>query len=470
MNSADQTTIDNAHSLFDRRISPVSAVSHLGRIVALGVMLQGCAGQVSRQDAANFDGLLAHGDYPQAAQMAMASGKIAPDGTSNNLAWSLNAGAALIYAGDSRTAIPVLDGAENLMKARDLDGFSNTQYNYATYDGIMANTYKALGYLTVGDRANARVEFNRVGGRQAMAEEQFSKQKEKLDADVKKKSAGQFDLTTAMTNAQNSKEFQAEQLTFGAYANYRPFINPAASYLTAVFLLNNAETGSDFERARVELQRVRDMVGPSPVIDADLKLVKSGKKSPPAIWIVFESGQAPTFSQYNITFPVPIVGKASYISTVTVAMPRMMFHAMASGGITASATGDQAKTVSVGSFDRVMATEFSRRYQGILARAVAEAALKVGVQYAAAQTNNSLLMLTAAIASNISTADTRSWTALPKEFQAARLKMPADGTVRLQGDDGMDFGTVKVPVDRSSIIYIKETMHGGRPSTQVFPL
>lgn len=165
------------------------------------LMLAGCAGGVSRQDVAGFDADLARGNYPGAAQLAIASGQIAPDGKSNNLAWSLNAGAALVYAGEPSHAVQVLDGAEQLMTTRDVSNFGNTQYDYATYDGIMVNTYKALAFLGTGNKADARVEFNRVGDRQARAEREFAEQKAKLDAQAQRRAAGNFDLNGAIQSA-----------------------------------------------------------------------------------------------------------------------------------------------------------------------------------------------------------------------------------------------------------------------------
>jgi uncharacterized protein len=437
------------------------------------LMLAGCAGGVSRQDVAGFDADLARGNYPGAAQLAIASGQIAPDGKSNNLAWSLNAGAALVYAGEPSHAVQVLDGAEQLMTTRDVSNFGNTQYDYATYDGIMVNTYKALAFLGTGNKADARVEFNRVGDRQARAEREFAEQKAKLDAQAQRRAAGNFDLNGAIQSAQNDQTYRAVQAELGQYANYKPFINPAASYLRAIYLLNNADTASDFETARSELKRVADMTGPSPAVQADLALATAGKKgSKPYTWVVFEDGQAPTFAQYNITFPVPVVGRGGHVGSgvVTVAMPRMVFHAPAAPCVDIVGGGAQTSTTPIGDFDRVMASEFSRRQPAIMTRMVLEAVLKAGLQTAASQTGNGLLQLAAVVVSNVSTADTRSWTALPKGFQAARVDAPKDGMVHLRIDGGVDLGNIPMPPDQASIVYVKELASGGKPSIQVFRL
>jgi hypothetical protein len=84
------------------------------------IFVQGCAGGVSPQDTANYDGLLSQGNYSGAASFAQAAGKIAPDGASDNLLWSLDTGAAMVYAGDSAHTIPVMDHAEEMMKHHEL--------------------------------------------------------------------------------------------------------------------------------------------------------------------------------------------------------------------------------------------------------------------------------------------------------------------------------------------------------------
>ena len=359
------------------------------------------------------------------------------------------------------------------MKTRDLSRFGNTQYKYATYDGVMVNVYKALAFLAAGDKADARVEFNRVGDRQMRAEEEFAKEKAKLDEEAQRRATGNFDLNAAIRNAQSQSTYRAAQAELGLYANYRPFINPAASYLRALYLLNNADTASDLEAARAELVRVNDMVGANPIVKSDLALCRAAsKRRKPYTWVVFENGSAPTFAQYNITFPIPVIGKGGRVGAgvVTVAMPRMMFHAAAASRLVVAASGTQMRTTPIGGFDRVMATEFSRRQPAIITNTVLEAGLKAGLQTAAAQTGNRLLEIGALMVSNVSTADTRSWTALPKGFQAARIDTPKDGMVHIITDGGTDLGTIQVPTERPSIIYVKEITAGGKPSIQVFPL
>jgi hypothetical protein len=441
--------------------------------IALTSLLGACAGQVSKQDAATFDAYLTQGNYSAAAQYAHNAGQIAPDGTSKNLIWSLQDGAALTYAGNTAHVIPVLDGAEALMQKRDLQTVGDGQYAYATYDGVMANTYKALDFLAQGDRANARVEFNRVEDRQRRAKDDFAKEQAAFASHTQASAASnnKIDFTKAIRSVQSSKEYQDAERDLQNYGGYIPFINPLPTYLAAIFRIANSTSNDDLDKAAGALREVRGMVGPNALLDSDLALTARNASRTPRTWIVYESGESPTFAEYRVIFPVPVVGKSNYMSTVTVALPRMVFHRPASTGLhVTDSAGTNATTQSIGSFDRVMASEFQQRLPGIMTRAVGEAAVKVAMQEAAGQTNNSLLKLATAVAANISTADTRSWTALPSTFAAARMAPPADGKLHLVTDTGTDLGDVTVPSGQSAIVYVKLFAPGGRPAIRVYPL
>ncbi len=421
-----------------------------------------------------FDDYLKVGDYSNAKQFAMTSGGVNADGSARDLLWALEAGAVLLYAGDANTAVHVLDNAEKLMGDRDNSTLSG-QYNYTTYDAIMDNSYTALAFFLVGNFSDARVEFNRVRDRQARAEEQFRKEKEKLDQSTQaaEKQPTNVNLAGTLQEALNSPQYKDEQAELQKYANYKPFINPFAGYLTGIFLVNSAESG-DAEKARTEFVRVRDMVGKNPTIQADLALSETFKGDhKPRTWVIFEDGQAPILTENRITIPVPIIGTTNYASTITIAFPRMVFNPSAYQTLIVTAGSQRAQTYSVGSFESVAATEFQARLQGIVQRSVVEAAVKIGIQYGADQVKGiagTLLKLGTAVVANVSSADTRSWTALPKDFQAARIDTPADGVIHVSAPNGQELGSVKVGADHSSIVYVKAVSPGGKISTQVFSL
>jgi uncharacterized protein len=425
------------------------------------LLLQGCAGSVSPQQSASYDSLLAQGNYSGAASFAQTAGKIAPDGTSSNLLWSLNAGAAMTYAGDAAHTTPVLDHAEDMMKRRDLGSSSDAgQYRAKTYDGVMVNAYKAISAMQGGRKDIARTELLRSDDRERRAEEELQAEEAKAkrsEADHK-----DFDFQGALKAAQSDATLLQVEKDMANYGHYKAFINPFATYLTGLYYLNAAD--SEPEKARKAFQEVRGMA-PSALLNSDYALAAKGGKFSPKTWVIFENGQGMTLAQYNVSFPVPIVGRHTGVSVATVALPRLQVNGSAAQALLVGDKGE--RTTLVGDFDQVMGSEFNRRYPSIIRNAVLEAALKVVLMNVAAQEKSGIALLAATVVSNVSVADVRSWSALPKNFQAARIETPKDGTVRLRTDAGVDLGTAQVPTDVSSIVYVKQERAGSPPAIQV---
>lgn len=427
------------------------------------LVLQGCAGGVSRRDTANYDGLLARGDYPQAATFAVDAGKIGPDGTSGNLLWSLDAGAAMVYAGDSAHTMPVLDHAEEMMKRRDIGQRGEKgQYRAKTYDGVMVNAYKAIAGMEAGQRDAARTELLRAEDRQRRAEDDV--QAEVLRSQARQNQHAGFDFQGAFQSVQRDAAYREAVQDMNNYGGYQPFINPFATYLSALYFLNSAEPG-DKERARDAFKRVRGIVRESALLNGDVELAEKDEKFSPKTWVIFENGQGSTLTEYSVRFPVPLIGKRRGMSVATVALPRLHENAPAAGALLVGDGGE--RTVEVGNFDYVMRSEFRRRYPSIIATALVEAAAKIAIEEVAAQEKSGLALLAATVVSNISSADIRSWSALPKNFQAVRIETPKDGNVRLRTDGGAELGTAKVPVDSSSIVYVKMLAAGAAPAIHV---
>lgn len=426
------------------------------------LVLQGCAGGVSPGDVSGYDGLLGQGNYAGAAQMAQQAGRIGPDGRSENLLWTLNAGAALTYSGEGARVIPVLDSAEEMMRRRDVGTLSDGgQYRAKTYDGVMVNAYKALAALQAGQSDVARTELLRADERQNRAEQEFRAESEAAAA--RAQSSG-LNMQQSLAAGRGNAEYQQAVRDMSNYGGYAPFINPFATYLTGLYFLNAADANR--ERARNAFQRVRGIVGATPLLNGDIALAQSGRAFSPKTWVIFENGQGSTLTAYNLTFPVPIVaGRRSGAGVATVAMPRLRENAPAAGGLLVGE--EQARTSVVGNFDYVMRSEFARRYPSIMAAAVGEAVLKIAMQNAAAQDKSGIASLVAAVASNISSADTRSWSALPKDFQVARIEAPRNGIVRLRTDRGGELGEARVPADASSIVYVKAMRAGAPAAIQV---
>ncbi len=432
-------------------------------LIALGA-LAGCASPVSRQDRANFEGTLDAGDYRTAATIAESAGHITPDGHTQNIVWSLNAGEALFEAGDMKSAIPVFDQTEQLAQTDDLDKMhAAIDYRYTTYDGVMTNVYKAMAFLGQGDRDGARVEFNRAEDRQRKAEEHF--QREAAYAAAHNRAAGNPQFDTLMASAQQNQDYASATNSLSALAVYAPFENPFATYLGGIFFISQGDYGKGMDR----LRRAAVVLGPDSPAAADVlwaqQAHKASRRKPakPQVWVVFENGQSATYHEMRLVLPM-VTGQP-----MTLALPVLAQNAPAYASLQVTGGALSVQTAPAGSFDAVMASEFNRRRPVILAEAVAEVLVKNVASEVAQQSKNPWLQLASAIVANVSTADTRSWIGLPKEFQALRMDVPADGHLALAAN-GQPIGEATVPAGQSSIVWVKAQQAGAHPAIQVFPL
>ncbi len=432
--------------------------------VCVSAIVAGCASRVAPRDSAMFEQFLDQGDYRAAAEAAEQAGRISADGRTQNIVWALNAASALYDSGDMKTAIPILDSTERLAQTDDLDRMhAAIDYRYTTYDGVMTNIYKAMSFLALGDHESARVEFNRSEDRQRRAEEYF--RKEIAYQAAHNQAASNLEFGNLMQRAQSNPDYAGAAHQLGAMAIYAPFENPFATYLAGVFLLAEGDTAKGMDR----LQRAAAALGPASPAARDLAWTKqlhaaAGAAPPPSIWVVFENGQSATFHEMRVV--LPMMGGAP----MTLALPALAPNARAYASLRVRAGGVTAETQAAGSFDAVMASEFNRRRELILAEAVAEMLAKQAVYEVTQTSNNPLLRLASNVTVNVSTADTRSWTALPKEFQVARLAAPADGHVTISAGDGRAVGDAAVPPDRSCIVWVKAQRAGARAAVEVFPL
>jgi|GEM_PF-2413293 len=451
------------------RLRTVAAASALSVLAA-------CAPKVDPQTAGNFRNAVVAGNFQAATQIAERQAQ-ASDGKPE-LLWSLNAGAAALHAANYPSAVQALDNAETLMRASEEASFNwGSTYRFGTYDAVMVNAYKALANLGRGDLDNARVELNRMEERQARTVARFEAEIAAAKADQERQMQSDPAKAQALRNAESSPEVREQLQALETWRSYQPFVNPAGTYLRAIYLLNSKAPG-DAEHARNLFQRVAGIASNPPVVREDMEAARraaSGQRRGPQVWVVFENGQSPIFDQMNFTVPMPVLARGGGVTVrpVTVSMPRMVFQPAAYQAIEISGGNARATTTLVASIEGVMASEFRARYNSLLGAAVFEALAKAAgisaVNAAGSRVGGvgGLLMEVAAVAAaNVTSSDTRSWIMLPREFQAARIPVPADGKVMLRTPEGAQ-ASVTVPRDRSSIVLVKAQAAGSPLTVQV---
>lgn len=437
-----------------------------------------CAPQSGTQDQAfAFRNAVAASDFAAASRIA---GSLAGPTERRELLWSLNAGATALHQPDPAAATSFLDTAENNMTTVEGSNFNwNSTYRFGSYDAAMVNTYKAFAALSRGDRDGARVEINRAQERLQRIAERYRAEIAAARDNINAQQREDPTKGQSITAAQNAPEVQDLLRANAEWRAYQPFVNPASTYLRGIFLLNTGVPG-DAEEARRALLQVQAVANSAPVVLQDIDLARqaaNGRRPAPQVWVIFENGQSSEFEQLNFTVPMPVLARQGGVTVrpITVSMPRLAVRPNAYDRLMVTGRGPAVGTVPVASMRGVMASEYGARFNNLLAGAVLEAVAKaVGVSAANAVGSRmgaagAILEIGAVAAANITVSDTRSWQALPGEFQAARVPTPSSGSISIAAPGGPSL-TLSVPTGRSSIVLVKAQQPGSPLVAQVLPL
>ncbi len=325
-------------------------------------------------------------------------------------------------------------------------------YRGRTYDKIMANAYKGISYLQLGEKDKARVEFNRSMERQREAVELNARriaeaQQVAEDARTGKaktddgKSAA-YDVDKAMADPKTGGALQAAlESSIAGMKPYGDYVNPFAVFLDGLFFSVNGENGADWERGRKSLERVAQLAPENPYVAADLELATraaEGQAPEGITYVIFETGTAPARDQLRVDVPTFLV--TSRLAYVGAAFPKLKFNDDYVPSLTVT-TGEQSyPTAPVASMDSIVANEFKNEWPTIVTKTLVTTATKAIAQAVVQKQLDdrvggwgSLIGAVAMTALNSSTniADTRTWTSLPKEFQYARIPTPADRQITI---------------------------------------
>ena len=317
----------------------------------------------------------------------------------------------------------------------------------------MLNTYKALNYIALGEFDGARVELLRAYERQKEALEQYRRELERAEQEANSK---EIDIDQVSNDPRFKRQFDQ---TYGEYrqlAAYTDYVNPLTVYLDGLLFLVTAADGSDYDRARIDFERVKGMIGDNQFIKADLALVNhliNGRSSGPVVYIIFENGLAPARSEIRLDIPIP----SKEIAYIGAAFPKLDIQkAPMESLVIADGNGKITQTQLLSDMDGIIANEFSNQLQTILIHTALAAAVKATAQYQLEKNFGSLGKIGGALYSMITTqADLRSWVSLPKQFQFARFSRPDSSQIYLRTPDGTVNTKVDLPDSEITLIYVK---------------
>lgn len=347
-------------------------------------------------------------------------------------------------------------------------------YRGRSYDKVMMNTYKAIGYLALGEKDKARVELNRSLERQrdavAANEKRIAEAQEQEEAarrgelkDESGKSAS-YDSGKAMNDPKTGPALSAALAqSIAPMQPYGDYVNPFAVFLDGLYYTVLGEDGSDLERGRKSFERVAGMVPGNSYVQADLALATSAAEGQPVenvTYVIFETGTAPSRDQLRIDIPTFLV--TSKLAYVGASFPKLVYNDnyLPSLGVTA---GDATvSTATVASMDSVIANDFKNEWPTVVTKTLITTATKAIVQASVQKVAEDRMgmwgglaagLLVGAVNASTNIADTRTWTSLPKEFQYARVATPESRELTLTA--GGTQKTVTLEPGSVNVVYVK---------------
>jgi len=448
--------------------------------LAISLLISGCA---SKQTLLKSDMLIANGEYKTAVKFSNANIDKDDLYAKDNLLWYLQNGSANLYADDNNKSIKAFDKSELLIKhyreqilAKDIaQTLKSTLLNDTTrpyigteYDGVMANTYKAIDYMQLGDTSSARVEFNRAIDRQRRAKifysEMIDKEKKAIKRQERESAKEGKNLNVDKSTIDNKLESYYPSLhAFEPYPNY---INPMTTYLAGLFASANGDTSKAQTLLKESFYMMKE--------NSDVKADFDGKREKQTVWLIFENGQAPLLDELKIDFPIWIF--SNNLSFISVALPKLVERKLAFTHLDIVFKNQHTlSTKFLCSMDRVIKTEFASSYSSTLKRAILSAATKAAISYTLNEKSGNsdaalLMKIATAIYTVASTkADTRIWSTLPKEFQLARFPRPEDGEISMLLPNKIPIKKLNLPDRDNILIYVKIATPYAKASIKVIP-
>ncbi|MEX3071965.1 COG3014 family protein [Vibrio alginolyticus] len=444
-------------------------------------LLSGCTSIMQKNDFDSFDSKLVAGDYLGASEVALDHAGYDKDtGETDDLLWTLQAGATLNSAGQYEFSTKLLDASESFMKEEDSESIiedstefagsilgndAMLSYEQTQYDGVMGNTIKAWNFISEADFSNARVELNRAEERQRRAAEHFAELIKEREAEIKEES-GDSALSVSKTigSDETLKALKAAGIEQGQWKPYEGYVNPFTTYSYGLNLMVSGKTKSDYAKAADAFKRVHSMTG-SKTAKADMDLARSLSKGASKsklsnqVWVIFENGQSTVKEERRVDLPIFLL--SNNVSYSGIALPKLKKRGTAYESITVNGVS----TDTISDMDKIIGAEFDTEFPYILAREVTRVTIKTIAQKQVSDENQLLGHAMGILQLATTGADIRTFSALPSQYQAARF-VTKDNQVEIKA------GSFTLPVELDAnatkhIIYVKAVSNTVAPSVKV---
>ena len=401
--------------------------------------------------------------------------ELADEKDGSQLLWRLMAASTLhLTNGREAEAIRHFDLAEDVLKNNDQKSvFAQggegalammTNDRVFSYDGggldrVFTCVYRGIDFMCIGDRDNARVEFNRAAQYQRNwlydRRKDINAAEQKMRADVaasqRQNGAPVQDYSPYVDRAMSDASFGAQ---IRAKTGFDPatsgrlealpqsaYVNAYAAHLAGVFRWVNGDNGLD------DLKLAAAVKPGDACVARDFAECGQGGRPSNQVWIWAEDGLCPIREEWEVHLPLFLIPYAGYfVKHAGMALPVLRERAYGATVWNAVAGGRSLPFAEIESVDHLVRTEYDVFMRGALAREITRVIVKVGLQVALGATaanvrdDNTRLALelvqvgVALWSATTTAADLRSWTALPKRVMAVRLDRPADGTIQVIAD------------------------------------
>ena len=449
-------------------------------ILVLGIaLIGGC--NTPREQLLSYNRYFEASDFNSAYNFAQKNIKGGKKPDRDDLLWTLQAGTAKRLLKDYASSTSYFDKAEDFLKFYDLR-FSAADdmaaiavndnivpYKGQEYDGVMANTYKALNFMSQGKFDLAQVEFNRAIDRQRRTKEKFEKEIKQVKDRLDKAQYGSL-AKSSLENPTLTQTLHNRYPQLYEYQAYKDYTNPFVTYLASVYFNGTGRPSKARDLLKETWGLVPDNQYVAQEFDETDKLLGKNESFKNTVWFIFENGLGPVKSEFRIDLPLFLV--TNRIQYVGIALPRLDYREIAFPYLQIESDNVKYDTAVVCNMDRVIHSEFKKDFDAALTRAIISTTAKAAAQYAFTNQNSngatiaSIMVAAYSLATNA--ADVRIWTSLPKDFQIARFPVPQNKILKVTpvGSEPFD---IRIPDCNNVLVYVKIIQRYSKPVCYVIP-
>jgi hypothetical protein len=249
---------------------------------------------------------------------------------------------------------------------------------------------------------------------------------------------------------------------------------PVTSWLRGVVQMARAEPSS-WDQARASFKSVAGMLGEgaNAAVLQDLAMADAatrGERPAKWVWVLFETGRAPSRKELRIDIPL-FIQEVPYVGA---AFPLLEFHDGQVASLSVEGCTEPVNPSLLCDMDAVVKRSFDDQLPLVItATLVSSASKAVGTYFAqkAAGDYGWAAALGGAIYQvAMNSADLRCWLTLPKQWMVARLPRPESGTISVVLGDGQRLDGLAIPDAPFTLVHVKSVRSGTPPIHAIMPL